>query len=147
MASTLVSTAAPSNAAGQGTYAVNYCYAGTYVGVGTNDLSNGTLRTGWCRDGARATTITVRYEKTSGAAITATFGYQWVDYSLLGGVSNVASPHYDQTGSVTISSGETWGARFKRWPTTEAPPNGQDCIRGLLKVVGQGTFSTYVICR
>lgn len=136
----VVPTAA--NGATQADYNVAYCDGGTYVGVGTNNLSNGTVRSGWCKSGTGATTITVRYDKYSGSDVTVRFGYQWTNSS--GG--NVGGTNWDSTGWVTVRSGEIWGARFRRSPA-EQPPNGQSCVQGLLQVSGQGTFETYTVCR
>lgn len=143
VATVLLATPSAATAATEANYSITYCDGGSNVGVGTNDLSLGTVRMGWCKNSNnRATTITVKYEKDGGPAITARFGYRWTNSS--GG--NIGGTHWDSTGTVRIAAGEKWGARFRRNPA-QAAPDGQKCIQGLLKVAGQGTFPTHTVCR
>lgn len=138
----LVGIPSAASAAKEAAYKITYCYSGSNVGIGTNSLSNGTVRAGWCNSGSKATTITVKYEKNSGSAVSVQFGYRWTNSD--GG--NIGGTHYDSTGSVTVKAGKTWSARFKRDPA-QSPPDGQKCIQGLIKVKDQGVFPTHTICR
>lgn len=131
-------------AATQSDYSVTYCDGGTHVGSGKNDLTNGQLGFGWCKNSSgKATTITVKYTKIFGGNISAKFGYEWTSST----AGTTAGRHWDQSANstVTIEAGETWGARFRRDPAEAPPSSSTKCIRGLMKV-GTTVYSTRVVC-
>ena len=137
----LMALAPGAHASQQTDYSLNYCYSGTYVGSGSNNLSNGTLSFGWCKTSSNAaTTITVKYSKCCGTNVTATFGYEWVS----SGGTVTAGRHWE-SGSTTIQASQTWGVRFQRSPAEPAPSSTTPCIRGLIKADGV-VYSTRVVC-
>lgn len=87
------------------------------------------------------TTLTVKYAKSAGTNVTATFGYEWVN----SGGTTTSGRHWDSTGSVTIQASQTWGARFSRNPAEAAPSSTTPCLRGLMKANGV-VYSTKVVC-
>jgi len=140
----VLATTTGAHAAQQIDYSLNYCYSGTFVGEGKNDLSNGDLYMGWCKTSTgKATTITVKYRKDSGTNVSAQFGYEWVDSD----GSPSAGRHWDQsaTNVVTVQASQTWGARFKRDPAEAPPSSSTKCIRGLMRSNGV-VYSTRVVC-
>jgi hypothetical protein len=133
------------HAATQSNYTLSYCSAGTHRGSAYADATNGRLSVGWCSnaDKNKATTITVKYLKVQGSAISAQFGYEWTDTSGI----NTGGRHWDSTGHVTIQPNTTWGARFNRSPAEARPSSALKCIRGLMRVGSNNVlYSTRIVC-
>lgn len=121
-------------------YDVSYCSSGTYQGVGTNALSNGTLRMGWCKSGSEVRTVTIRYDKTLGSAVTIKLGWRTTN----GDASEVGPIHWDSSSNDwgTVSPGQSWS--YRESPAAELVVARQ-CVQGVMSD-GTRRYYTHNVC-
>lgn len=121
-------------------YKVDYCSSGSYQGVGTNQLTNGTLRMGWCKSKDQIRTVTVRYDKYSGSRATIRLGYRTANRD----ASNVGPVHWDPSSYDwgTISTGQSWSYRTS--PARDLLAARQ-CVQGVLNN-GSRNYYSHTVC-
>lgn len=121
-------------------YSVDYCSSGSYQGVGTNALTNGTLRMGWCKGSGEIRTVTVRYDKVQGASVTVKLGWRTTN----GSASETGPIHWDSSSNDwgTVSAGQSWSWR-------ESPglnlPSARPCLQGVMRA-GDRNYYTHNVC-
>lgn len=131
------------NAAHAGTktvLSVDYCSSGTYQGVGTNAMTNGTLRMGWCKSSGEIRTVTVRYDKTAGSAVTVKHGWRTANRY----ATETGPVHWDSTSNNwgTVYAGQSWS--YREFPAATLL-SIRPCVQGVMSV-GDRTYITHTVC-
>lgn len=125
------------------TSAIDNCTGGgTYIGGGSNSLSNGSFTSGFCAYSNHAIgTANDQYKKTSGSTVQVYFTWEFTNSN--GGVSVNRQP---ATGPIAVSSGQTISAQGRYPSPGIASTSGSaGCVRGVMSV-GADTFTTSVRC-
>jgi len=115
---------------------------GTYVGSGSNSLSNGTFSAGFCAYANHGIgTANDQYKKTAGSTVSVYFTWEFTNSN--GGVSVNRQPF---SGPFTVSAGQTVSAQGRyASPGIQSTSGSAGCVRGVMKV-GADTFTTRVVC-
>ena len=127
-------------AGARASYSIDYCSSGSYEGAGTNDLSNGTLRMGWCNGSGEIRTVTVRYDKVYGSSVTVKLGWRTTNSN----ASEVGPIHWDSSSSDwgTISAGQSWS--WRQSPNLDIP-SARPCVQGVMSD-GDRNYYTHNSC-
>jgi hypothetical protein len=120
---------------------MNYCATGSLVGPVNGTTTNGIIYFSWCKGSLNnAEHITIKYDKSAGSSLWATFGYQWVNSN--GGAQTDRT--WDSSGDIYMTAGDVAGRRWNFSPSLKAPA-GAACLQGLMRVNGR-VYLSHVDC-